>query len=335
MIRSKYSEVVDIRKTIKRLLLCCSGVLLVLMCCTVNSDLLDLQGIMYGYGESSRVYNKQVKSVKDLVDSGNVSAGSSSSISVDTNEWYTNMPNIKGDTSQVFDHVNGFPIYKAPSFDSDGNTWFFNSYKAKSDLWQYLVDLGLTPTKSLEYTQKAFIAYDTPSVNTNSCPSHSYNSSGYICANFKGQDCMLFAPTPAMLWSDWYSSKQWAVTTCPWGDKYWGTYFNVVLVEKDKDPNDQSNWLYLPAATGDAKAHTYPWGVTQTSIQPPAGFGDPASDTVIKSRCSQPTVMGGSIFDFLYCTFEIISRSLSDVNYLNQRYSMVGVITYNAPTSVP
>lgn len=220
--------------------------------------------------DTALMRNTQVQSVIKSLGTSNTNASVPGlSQPMDPNSWYTDMPNLKGSTDNPIS-INGFDAYPQPPWDSTNKTYFFNSYKAREDLYNYLTSLGASPHRREEkydYLKDVTINRYGSGIDSiaRRCPT-GRTSKGFLYGKVDGMKCIFACALPAIVSKTYYSSGYWGKKS--WEPGYnWQTYkFCLVLTENNNDVYDTSKYLYIPAVAGSAKAHTYPWGVCQTNI---------------------------------------------------------------------
>ena len=312
---------------------------------------------------SIRKLSTTVSSVTSLLGSkstataiGVTGSEAASNISLDADGWYTDLAGQKADKSNFVD-VMGFKGYKGLPWDANSQTFFFNSYKAKLDLWDYLDKLGAPHLTGDYQTTREFTMNNSMTRSSSTvtsiarrCP-HGYTASGIMYGAVDNEQCLFLGPYPAGISKTYYSSGNW--TKGAWaGITYnWQTWKGcAVFVEKGKSPTDPQNYLYVPCIAGDAKGHTYPWGVTQTTmsissnthIAWPASSGrnpqndwsqginltDAGSESDILKACSAFKYGNTNVFSYLYQTLEINGISNAQFSAFRSKFTHVGYVSY-------
>lgn len=301
-------------------------------------------GSMYSGASLSQIQSKSVQSSFNEGLASNTGGGSS--INANTSEWYTDMSDLKKGSCRVVETCQGFDLYDSPTFDAEGITFFFNSYKASCDLLDMIEGLGIKPKRDKAYNLDWWMNRESGSIlNATFKPNATSNKAGTLCKMKDDKAMLLFAPMPTQCSDTYYSSGAWHQFSSYWSDEILNIYFNIVLVKQGQDPNNQSNWMYLPATPADVKAHTYPWGVAQTNLRvnqhnptqiDGAGAsgdatyrynGDRSSTDFIRNTLkTQETYGNYASTIMLWDTCEATGVSTTE---WNQKYDMVGCITYN------
>lgn len=201
-------------------------------------------------------------------ESGTVSGGGGN-LNVSATDWFTDMSDLKKGSCNVVETCQGFNIYDSPTFNAEGNTFYFNVSKATEDLYSLYESIGLTPKVSKDMMRDQWMNLERSVINwhTQLTTNLTYNSAGTVCKMKDGISMLCFAPMPCMCSNTYFSSGDWTRFSSYFAEELTTTYFNLVLVKQGGDPNDKSQWLYLPATPVDVKAHTYPWGVCQTNLR--------------------------------------------------------------------
>lgn len=267
-------------------------------------------------------------------------------------EWYTDMSGIKADRSQTV-KLGSLTAYKGYPWDASKETFFYDIYKSKTDLWNYLTGLGAPKPlggKTLESTLANFWTVEFYSKLTANAKIKrtGKTDTGTIYTEIDGVQCYYFAPMPCQLDQNYYSSGDWSKQSCSSFTNYKKVKFAVVLTERSNDVNDQSKWIYLPCVVGDVKAHTYPWGVAQTNVRVKDNtavdiayrnggeknyrktVGDIGTDNAVKEIANDSHFNSyyGNMLDGLYCVFETCGIQSVDCDAFKNKYTCVGCITY-------
>lgn len=294
-----------------------------------------------------------IKSIGTSAQSGTVPGVG---LNIDTNSWYTDMPGIKGDTSSSVD-LGGFKLYKNPPWDSTSDTFYMNVLKAKEDYWNYLTKLGAKDSvyhgslqEVLNNSFSVDVAYVCSNARSDAKTPDGSKSCGAKYKKIDGVDCCYMCITPAMVDKKYVTDKHYD-TSNSWSKTNEGALlsklkFCAVMTKKGNDLQDQSKYLYLPCIKGDAKGHTYPWGIVQTSVaQRPNNrleywkeqgggtqtktVGPPGDEDTIKKAITEMQTNNGNlgILSYINCTAEVVAFSSTWVSLL-QGYVQVGWLMY-------
>lgn len=310
----------------------------------VNEDSID----------TAQSFNRvSVSTVVDTIKQEDSSTGSisvpglSGLTGIDYNSWYTDLSSITGDTSNPVE-IGAVTAYRSIPWDSTGETFFYYSEKAKLDLYDYLSDKGLSAKRqgTREFVESNYMAYMNTVDRGKPTPTGSFSDTTKYCTR-DGLNCIYIAPMPATCNKDYFSSGDWGVSSWTNIPDWDTTKFCIVVVPKGSDKKDSSNYIYIPAVAGSAKAHTYPWGVVQTnvSVKSPTrvegytrsggdfGWGMDVSDVTIESEIvnivnAYDDGAGNNIMDYLYCSLELCATSSSFRESLKSGYDMVGFVTF-------
>lgn len=309
-----------------------------------------------------QLQNITMSSVTNTLTSGN---SNNDPTNIDMSEWYTDLDGIQKDTSQPVPLLTDFNAYKGSPWDNP--KYIFNQPVAVSDLYDYLVGLGVdtsVPQGSKDYVLKNWINYgggigvwgwypNTNATAYNNFRSETPLSDGTMVHNIDGIDCLEFAPNPSMCIRDWYSANKWCATGSTYTtykNEFWEAAidqkFAVIIVKPGDDKTDRNNWIWVPFRGVDTKAHTWPWGVVQTSITTdpqnnkavpwPASSTpnitvtpDLSSEEYIKEFCVKWKVGSYNILSYMWDDIEMYHYSTrsSLMNKLKE-YEYVGIVAY-------
>ena len=303
--------------------------------------------------DAALMKNTQVQSViKSLGTSNTNTSVPGLSPTMDPNGWYTDLNGMKGSTAGESE-IAGFKVYTQPPWDATKNTFFFNAYKAKLELYDYLVSLGVN-NKVLQGSRSfsennSFTRFGDGIDSIGRKGKQGRTSAGILYCEVDGQKCIYVGPMPAAIDKNYYSSGNWKKMA--WSPGYnWQTWKGcLVLVKKGNDCYDSKNYIYMPCVAGSAKGHTYPWGVTQTHIAiannkrvnwPTGGkvsqhwaggmdLNDAGSEADIKKALTTFNLGNTNSLSYLYCTAEVCGISSNALKLLSNNYIAVGFVSYN------
>ena len=270
-----------------------------------------------------------------------------SNISVNHNSWYTDLKNQRQDRSNVV-KIGNSTAYKGLPWDTEDDTYFYNVYKAKSDLYDYLKEIGVNPNQTkervlnqcngdYEYMPPCLGKFNRWAFDINQKSSIRSESDGTHYLIKDGVKCYFCAPQPAVYYRKYYSSGKWAQGGSVENKK--GNKFALVFVKDAKDVEDTSKYIYLPVIAGDTKGHTYPWGVVQTCLNVKSktrvdGYPsqswvvtDVSDKSSIKKICSEYRNSSYTIFDFMDCSYETFGWSKTMYAEAN-KYINVGYVVW-------
>lgn len=334
--------------------------------CSVAILILGLSTIMFLIFKTNSLYSYDDETIESIAfipsqasslavststQSTTTSSGTNGTIAL-SGEWYTDMSTIVADTSQPV-QIGSLTAYKGYPWSASRETFFFDVYKAKTDLWNYLTGLGVPqPTTgiSLESTLARFwtVEYWNKLTANAKIPRAGTTNTGTIYAEVDGIQCYYFAPAPALIDQNFYSSGDWAKQSCASFNDYDKIKFAIVLTERSNDVTDQSQWIYMPCVIGDVKGHTYPWGVAQTNVSVKDNtavniayrnggeqnfrktVGDIGTDNAVKEIANDNHFNShyGNMLDGVYCVFETCGIQSIDCDAFSSKYTCVGFITY-------
>lgn len=267
---------------------------------------------------------------------------------IDYSAWYTSMPSIKGERDNTV-QISDITAYTTPPWDSTDDTYFFYQHKAKMDLYDYLTSRDIQAARgnqsSREFVEDHYLSYMNGWDRTGHRAIQGFTEHKTAYCNVDGVQCVFCGPMPAAIYKDYVSSGAWAKKSWPGSEWESRTKMCLVLVPKGKDREDSKNYIYLPAVSGSAKAHTYPWGVTQTHVSVTGensigaytvGGGDygkkyslPANsaDTIQYIAQTYNDGNGHHMLDYLYCGVELCYPG-DDLYQKLHNYDFVGYLVY-------
>lgn len=273
-------------------------------------------------------------------------------INMDSEGWYTDLNGMQGSTAGAFE-VAGFKVYPQPPWNATNNTFFFNAYKAKLELYDYLVSLGADQSVlqgSRSFTENnSFTRFGNGIDSIGRHGTTGRTSAGVMYCEVEGQKCIYIGPMAAAVNRTYYSSGDWTKKSFSAGYN-WQTWKGcLVLVKKGEDYYNSNNYLYLPCVAGSAKAHTYPWGVTQTTVcidnnhkvSWPTSWNvsdhwaggitlnDAGSEEDIKRVATTFRFGNTNMLSYLYCTAEVCGISSDALKLFTDNYMAVGFVSYN------
>lgn len=304
-----------------------------------------------------QLQNITMSSVTNTLTSGN---SNNDPTNIDMSEWYTDLDGIKKDTSQPVQINDMYYVYKGSPWDNP--KYIYNQPLAVSDLYDYLIGLGVD--NSVLQGSKDYVLNNwlDPGISTHyrqTTPNNhtmTFNRDGSQLIKDNGDDiwCLQFAVCPSISVRDWYSDNKWCAT----GSKYTEAQaefsaasrekkFAVILVEPGKDKTDRNNWLWAPFQGADCKAHTWPWGVVQTSITTesqsnkavpyPASSApnttvtpDLSSEEYIKDFCTHWKYNNTNLLSYMWDDIELYycPTAAGSIYQILRKYEYVGIVAY-------
>lgn len=305
--------------------------------------------------------NTTVETIESQIEQGSTTP--SSNMQINTDEWFTEMPNIVGDKSETV-KLKSLTAYKNPPLSSMDETYFYNFYKAKGDLLSYLHKLApdakpLYSSRTDEYIMDNYLTVeyeDDYTDNRQFDKSDTNTANGTLCYREDGIEFYYTAVLPNLCSMDYYSSGTWAKASHVYqnlrNDYYF--YYLACLFPKGGDPTDESTYIYLPFVIGDTKAHTYPWGVVQTNVvikdentiyAATGEGGDYAHKFTVNSAADDASVKEaltwngytahyGNMFDGMAVGgIETCGMKSEDRNAITDKYNLAGFIVYKKSRS--
>lgn len=279
---------------------------------------------------------------------GHSIALSSNMNGLDYTTWYTNLNDIVANRENKV-MISDIVAYKNPPWDSTEDTYFFYQHKAKMDLYDFLTSRDIQAAQgrqsSRDFVENHYLSYMNGWDPTGHRPIEGFTPNKTAYCTVDGVRCVFCGPMPAAIYKDYVSSGKWAEKSWPgveWENK---AKYCIILVPKGADREDSSNYIYLPAVSGSSKAHTYPYGVTQTnvSVTSPnsiAAFlhtgGDyakkydlAANDTNTIKYIAQTydDGRGNHMLDYIYCGVELCFPGSRFYDALHE-YDFVGYLVY-------
>ena len=260
----------------------------------------------------------------------------------DTGEWYSAY-NTSGKTSLATTYEGWLKMYSAPTCESSSNTYFVNIPKIKEDTFGYIS----SATGDLKHSaaSTSWCSYEFSSLKT--LHGISWQNGIGNCGVYN--DRYLVAVGPGIVYNEYYGSTGGVGNNASWY-QYGNKKMDIVLQN-----NTSGEIVYVPITTGDAKGHSYPFGVYQTGIATPGSTtaqmhgSDFKSDTAISNigTASDPqnaintynqrlkSLTGYDISQWLLggpiewcCPGTSKTTASARIGSLNSHFSLVGVIVY-------
>ena len=266
---------------------------------------------------------------------------------IDYTAWYSDITGVTGNTSNAVS-IGNVTAYKNIPWNSTENTFFFYSEKAKLELYDYLVSIGVPEKRGGDksFVTNNYMAYMHTIDSIKPQPTGTLTD-GTKVRTIDGIQCVFIAPMPAVANKDYFSSGDWGKASWTNEPDWFSAKFCIVVVPKGANKEDSSNYIYIPAVAGSAKAHTYPWGVAQTNVSVRnetsiAGFlygkGDYGWTMSVGNASNESDIaavgqayddgQGYGILHYLYCTLELCGAGKDFRDTLTASYDMVGYITF-------
>lgn len=275
--------------------------------------------------------------------------GITDSVEVNNDEWYTDITSSMqaGNVKETF---YGIPLYDGPPWEvPNAGAHIYNASKAKSDLCDKLESLGVSLST---YDKNKIIDWwyisGDPSLKGHANWDVVDTTEGITVKleTLAGVNCLPVALPPCAGTKTYYSDGNWKGVGDPEvhpgmvGYTWHTSQMAAILVDR----NTQEEY-YMPMCPCDAQGHTYPWGVTYTSIKCVSNtktapfyelsqssgslsFGDVGSDEALKASAEALASNGLDISNYLYRVVENYGSSGNLSGKLNGRFTLKGILMY-------
>lgn len=299
----------------------------------------------------SKNNNNEEDVTSSVLNNTGQNGGSGASLTnVDTSSWYANV-GVHSANREVYETLiesdgttPALCVYNGPPWDTTSDTYFINYTLAREDNYKLICSAtGLS----------------MPSIGSGVCSSPVSGKGGQwknpVWLNgtqvhvLDGVTCAGFGPFPVAIDKSYFSGAGlWTKRSCPEASLYgYGTRkYCAVVVKKGEDTGNQSNWKYVPLSAQDAKAHTYPGGVSQTNCKvlsdgevqvtsSNSGYsgntsikGDLSSNAMIKQvNDTLVSASGNNLTSWSWCAIESYNWSKELVNKFKE-FTVVGFLAW-------
>lgn len=203
----------------------------------------------------------------------------------DTSEWYTDVPvEADGSGKKVKTYESWLNMYDAPTSTSSSTSFYVNTALARSDIQQDVSEKVSNMNSSSVSGNWCSIEYYYSTSDNSPRKMHGVKwEIGEGTAAVK-DGRYLIACGPGIV-NDFYWSETGGIGNSPSWYNYGSLKMDLVIKEKAS-----GEVYYIPVTTGDSKAHTFPYGISQTGVRIPQR----ASEDIVGSDFHSDTAIKGN-----------------------------------------
>lgn len=174
----------------------------------------------------------------------------------DTSEWYSSVPEVSEDCTLAYTYQGWMKLYTAPTCIIGTSSYFVNTEKATQDIVNDMNGYGI----NVSYNANNWCGYEYGSWKGSlQGIQWQYGEGGSAIKNGR----YLVAVAPGLVHRDYWCSTGGVSMSSSWYE-YGSKLMDLVLQD-----NETGKVFYVPITTGDAKAHSFPYGIIQTGIHTP------------------------------------------------------------------
>ena len=281
--------------------------------------------------------------------------GSDGSVSmVSTDKWYSDVTGTKATAG--IDFGDGIKLYNALPWAAPAGSgvYFLDTDEATKSVYEFLESTGATAKRSLEYTLTTngrfsrFCFLSTAKSDPGVLQYGNWNVSGSVAATKRldGVTCVGIAPMPIVIDKNYNTSfsagEDWAHKTTPSASEYRDKKLALVLESKS-----DGKTYYLPCSPAEAKGHTFPGGIVQTSVQitgyrngvfsinyarssgDPSGSPMKLNESTLGAEYANLKIEGkNSPYDYMYNVCEVCGWSSTFIEKMTSNYRVIGYVIW-------
>lgn len=244
--------------------------------------------------------------------------------SFDTNEWYTDVPveaEGKGDKVKTVD--GWLELYDAPTEKSSSSSYYVNTALARSDIQEDVASKVSNMNSTSVPRAWSSIEYYSATNDGSERKMHGvkWEIGTGTAATKNGR--YLIAVAPGIVNENYWQKTGGIGNSSSWYD-YGSKKMDLVVIERSSGTQ-----YYIPVTTGDSKAHSFPYGISQTGVRIP-GL---ASENLVGSDFSSDAAIRnfGTAKDYGSALDSYSIKLQSNTGYTISQWLAHGVVEWCSP----
>jgi hypothetical protein len=203
----------------------------------------------------------------------------------DTSEWYTDVPNVAQSTAlaatpTLLETYQGWlNLYSGPTATAGATSYFVNTEKATQDIISDMTNNGI----NVHYGASNWCGYEFgPNKRRTVLQGVTWEQGEGGSAVKNGR--YLIAVAPGIVYRNYWANTGGVSLNASWYE-YGTKKMDLVLQE-----NSTGTLYYVPVTTGDAKGHSFPYGMIQTGIHTPNSMSEQISGASFATATDEETI---------------------------------------------
>ena len=203
----------------------------------------------------------------------------------DTSEWYTDVPDVAQSTAlaatpTLLETYQGWlNLYSGPTATAGATSYFVNTEKATQDIISDMTNNGI----NVHYGASNWCGYEFgPNKRRTVLQGVTWEQGEGGSAVKNGR--YLIAVAPGIVYRNYWANTGGVSLNASWYE-YGTKKMDLVLQE-----NSTGTLYYVPVTTGDAKGHSFPYGMIQTGIHTPNSMSEQISGASFATATDEETI---------------------------------------------